>query len=452
MNSYNNKITQAVIFAGGLGERLKPFTLTNPKPMYPINGKPFIEYLVKQIKSFGISDIIILLGYLHEKVEEYLGDGTKYGVKIRYAVTPVEYDTELRLKAAREWLNDEFLTMYCDNICPINFVRLCKNYFEHNALIELTVYDNSDGWTKSNIIIDKNVDKLVEDFYFNKCEVDKSKFKNIFVNENIVNKNCNNNHNNTKRLYEPDLLNGKVVTYDKKRQTPNLKYVDIGYAIVSKKVFDYMSVENENFEAVVYPKVLKENKLYATATKHRYYSIGSFERIKYTEKYLSNQKYIFLDRDGTLNKRPKKAEYIVKPDDFIWLDGAKAAVKKLNDAGYFIIMISNQAGIARGAMTVSDFDKVQQKMLNDLNEIGAHIDAVYFCPHGWDDNCDCRKPKPGMLYQAQKDFSIDLTKCIMIGDDERDIFTANNADMKGILVYDDYKFIDAVNDLVGDEL
>ena len=92
--------------------------------------------------------------------------------------------------------------------------------------------------------------------------------------------------------------------------------------------------------------------------------------------------------------------------------------------------------------------KFKKKMQNDLNEIGAHIDAVYFCPHGWDDNCDCRKPKPGMLYKAQKDYSIDLTNCIMIGDDERDIITAHNADMKGILVNDNYKLVDAVNDLI----
>ena len=209
-----------------------------------------------------------------------------------------------------------------------------------------------------------------------------------------------------------------------------------------------MDNDNNNFESVVYPKVLNEKKLYATVIKHRYYSIGSFERIEYTKKFLSNQKYIFIDRDGTLNVRPKKAEYIVKPEDFIWLDGAKTAIKKLNDAGYFVILISNQAGIARGAMSEDDFYKVQKKMGDDLKVIGAHIDAVYFCPHGWDDNCECRKPKPGLIYKAQKDYSINLSNCVMIGDDERDIITANNADMKGILVNDNYKFIDAVNDLL----
>ena len=391
------KITQCVIFAGGLGERLKPFTLANPKPMYPINGKPFIEYLIEQVKSFGISDIIILLGYLPEKITEYLGNGKRFGVNIRYKITPIEYDTQYRLKSAYEILNDDFLMMYCDNICPINFKKLCDNYFSHDAFIELTAYDNKDLWTKSNLSIDNS---------------------------------------------------GKVLNYDKSRLSENLKGVDIGYAIVSKKIFSYMSDNNENFESVVYPKLVDEGKLFATKTFHRYYSIGSYERIEFTEKFLSDKKYIFIDRDGTTNVRPNKAEYICKPEDFIWINGSKEAIKKLNDAGYFVIEISNQAGIARGAMTENDFNLVQKRMQDDLSEIGAHIDAVYFCPHGWDENCECRKPKPGMLYDAQKDFNINLTKCVMIGDDERDIITANNADMKGILVNDEYKLIDAVNDLL----
>lgn len=391
------KINQAVIFAGGLGERLKPFTETNPKPMYPFYGKPFIAYLVEQIVSWGIEDIVILLGYLPEKVTEYLGDGSNYGAKITYCITPVEYDTQFRLKEAEEYLKDVFLMMYCDNYCPINFDRLVQAYEENGAWIQFTAYANKDGYTKNNLKI------------------------------------------------APD---GCVEAYDKKRLMDNLQGVDIGYAIVSKQVLSLMSGQNENFEAVVYPKLVEQKKLYATVTEHRYYSIGSFERIKLTEEFLSGQKYIFLDRDGTLNERAPKAEYIEKPEDFVWLPGAKEAVKKLKDAGYFIILISNQAGIARGRLTDASLAVIHEKMQDDLLEIGAGIDAIYYCPHGWDDDCSCRKPKPGMLYQAQKDYSINLTKCVLIGDDERDIQTAEAADVRGILVNEEYTLLDAVNDLL----
>lgn len=390
-------ITQAVIFAGGLGERLKPFTETNPKPMYRFNEKPFLEYLVLQIKGWGIHDIIILLGYLPEKIKDYFGDGSNWGVNIRYVVTPVECDTGYRLKAAEEYLSSTFLLMYCDNICPIDFERLKRDYEKNKALIQVTVYSNDDFYTKNNMRI--NNDGLVE-------------------------------------------------VYDKKRTEKNLNGVDIGYALVSKDVLNYMRLDNDNFEAVVYPKLVMEKHLYATVTKHRYYSIGSYERIELTKQYLSDKKYIFLDRDGVTNERPPKAEYVCTPEDFKWLPGAKKALKKLIEAGYFIILISNQAGISRGVMTVEDFEKVQAKMASDLEEVNVQIGAVYYCPHGWDDNCECRKPKPGMLYQAQKEYSINLTECVFIGDDERDVLTAHNANMKGILVTDEYSLYDAVDDLL----
>ena len=390
-----SKVCQAVIFAGGLGERLKPFTLTNPKPMYPINGKPFIEYLVLQVKKFGISDIIILLGYLADKIVDYLGDGSRYGVRITYRITPVDNDTELRLKSAEDVLQDVFLMMYCDNLCPVNFDRLADDFFRNNALVNFSVYSNKDGYTKSNVSIDDS---------------------------------------------------GKVVIYDKKRVAQGLQGVDIGYAIVSKSVLRYMNDGNDNFEAIVYPKLVEEGRLFATVTDHRYYSIGSFGRIELTEHYLSGRKYIFLDRDGTVNVRPPKAEYVKAPDDFVWLPGAKDALKLLRDSGYELIFVSNQAGISRGAMSVEDYERVQENMLTDLKAIGVDVLASYYCPHGWDSTCECRKPRPGMLYQAQKDYSINLTECILIGDDVRDVITANNADMKGVLVDDGYTLLDAVKD------
>ena len=91
------EISQAVIFAGGLGERLKPFTETNPKPMYRFYGRPFLEYLILQIKDWGIREVIMLLGYLPEKITEYFGDGELYGIDIKYVITPVENDTQYRL-------------------------------------------------------------------------------------------------------------------------------------------------------------------------------------------------------------------------------------------------------------------------------------------------------------------------------------------------------------------
>ena len=391
-------INQAVIIAGGLGTRLKPFTETNPKPMYPFEGRPFIEHLVRQIGSFGISDILILLGYLPEKIMEYLGDGSNYGVHIEYDITPVEYETGQRIRAALPKLQSRFLFMYCDNYCPINYEKLLHEYEEHQSWIHLTVYANRDGYTKDNL-------RIAED--------------------------------------------GRLLLYDKKRLSDNLQGVDIGYAIIDKQAVELLPEEPLNFEAYIYPKLIEQQKIYATVCEHRYYSVGSWERINLTKDFFKGKKAVFLDRDGTLNVRPQKACYVEKPEDFHWLNGAKEAIKKLNENDYFVILISNQPGIARGNLTDDMLSLIHKKMEDDLQKMGAKLDAIYYCPHNWDDGCFCRKPNPGMLFQAQRDFSLDLRNCVLVGDDERDIEAATRANVKGILVDEQYTILDAVNDIIG---
>lgn len=388
---------QAVILAGGLGTRLRPFTYHMPKPMITIGDKPFLEYLINQVKGFGISEILILLGYLPEKVIEYFGDGSKWGIDIIYDITPVEYNTGARINAAKNKIRGDFLLMYCDNYCPINIHKALKHYKDKDALIQLTTYSNKDNYTKNN----------------------------IFVNE------C-----------------GIVEIYDKRRQTKGLNVVDIGYAIVNHSVLSLIPNGNISFEEAIYPKLVVAGKLSAYVTDHRYVSIGSLKRLDLTKQFFIQKKVIFLDRDGTLNKRAPKASYTVCPEEFIWLPGSKEAVKKLTDAGYIIILVTNQPGIARKMVTLENLDAIHKKMLKELADIGGKIDKMYYCPHGWEEGCDCRKPKPGMLYAAQREYNLNLSEAFFIGDDERDIEAASAADVKGILIDEEYTLIDAVNDLL----
>lgn len=151
-----------------------------------------------------------------------------------------------------------------------------------------------------------------------------------------------------------------------------------------------------------------------------------------------------MDRDGTMNVRPPQACYIEKSKDFKWLPKAKEAIKKLNDNGYEIILISNQPGIARGNLTTDDLDQIHDKMRADLQAIGAYIHHIYYCPHDWDEGCNCRKPKPGMFYRAQKDLSLDLTKCWMLGDDERDMHAGGDAGYKCMYITEMHPLNEAV--------
>ncbi len=363
-------VSQAVILAGGYGTRLKPFTDSNPKPMYPFEGKPFLEYLLRQVRSFGIRRVLLLLGYLPEKIIDFFGDGSRFGLEIEYNVTPVEYETGMRLRAAKSKMDAEFLLLYCDNYCPIDFPRLARIYRESGAKLCLTAYANRDGYTRSNLRI------------------------------------------------APD---GRVEVYDKARTATNLSGVEIGYALARREVLDLIPDGNDNFEKAVYPQLVAQGTLYACVTEHRYYSVGSWERIELTRQFFSPRRFVFLDRDGTLNVKAPRAYYVTRPEDFIWLPGAREAVKLLKDAGYTVLLFTNQPGIARGAMTQADLDAIHEKMRRELREAGADIDGVYCCLHNWDDGCFCRKPKPGLLYQAQREWSCDLTRAVVFGDDERDM-------------------------------
>ena len=384
-------VKQAVILAGGRGERLRPFTDTLPKPLYSVGGIPFISRLVEQIRDFGITKIVILLGYMADKITAELKDGSCFGVKITYDVTPPEYDTGDRLLHAQALLDDRFLLMYCDNYCPIDFQRLVSDSLKNDAMLQMSVYSNKDRYTKDNV-------KVAD--------------------------------------------NGLIEIYDKTRKTSGLAGVDIGYAIVKKDSLKLL--HGDNFSAEVYPLLVERKEIYATVTDHRYYSIGSYDRLALTEEFFRAKRAVFLDRDGTLNVRPPKACYIEQEKDFVWLHGAKEAVKMLNDHAVITILVSNQPGIARNCLTVDQLNRIHDKMQMDLAEIGAHIDHIYYCPHNWDEGCECRKPKPGMLYMAQRNLSLDLTKCMLFGDDERDLAAAQAVNCSAELITEEYSLLDAV--------
>ena len=150
-----------------------------------------------------------------------------------------------------------------------------------------------------------------------------------------------------------------------------------------------------------------------------------------------NKKIIFIDRDGVINKDPggwTKHNYVTRPKEFKFLSGSKEAVKKLNDAGYEIIIISNQAGINRGYYSKDELDIVSSKMLEEMKNEGALIKKVYYCVHQPGDNCDCRKPKVGLFKEAEKQLGIKAGGTYFIGDAKTDIEAGENMGLKTILV------------------
>jgi D-glycero-D-manno-heptose 1,7-bisphosphate phosphatase len=139
----------------------------------------------------------------------------------------------------------------------------------------------------------------------------------------------------------------------------------------------------------------------------------------------------FLDRDGVLNR---DSGYVWRREDFIWMPGAQRAVKRLNDVGYLVFVVTNQSGVARGLYKPEDVEALHRWVNGELGKSGAHIDAFYYCPHHPDveQNCDCRKPAPGMLLRAMREFPVDRGLSFMIGDKQIDMEAADAAGVRGL--------------------
>lgn len=149
-------------------------------------------------------------------------------------------------------------------------------------------------------------------------------------------------------------------------------------------------------------------------------------------------KAIFLDRDGTINV---EKHYLHKIEDFEFLPGVLDGLKRLLDAGYLLIVITNQSGIARGYYTESDFHRLNDWMLSELKNNGIEIARVYYCPHlpsapiaAYRKDCECRKPKLGLYMQAVNDFRLDMEECYAIGDRIRDCSICEETKCRGFLI------------------
>jgi len=392
--------TQAVILAGGRGTRMRPLTDERPKPMIEFHGRPFLDYLIEQLRDQGFDRILLLLGYLPEVIQDYFGDGRRWGVTIEYSVTAPDDLTAHRIRTARDLLDPLFLLLYCDNYCPLDMERLWHEFVSKDVAGLITVYGNTDRYSRDNVRVDEQ---------------------------------------------------GYVRLFDRSRAAPGLQGVEIGYALLDKAaVLDCLPHGDVLLEEAVYPTLAAAGDLAAYVTDHRYYSVGSLERLPVTETFLARRSAVILDRDGVLNRRPPRAQYVRTWDEFEWLPGVQEALHLLNDARYRVIVVSNQAGIARGAMTEADLRAINERVAAEAAATGGRIDAMYYCPHGWDDGCACRKPRPGMLFQAQRDFHLDLSRTLFIGDDERDAQAADAAGCRSALVTDGVSLLDLVQELVGE--
>lgn len=386
-----------MILAGGRGVRMRPLTDTRPKPMIEFHGKPFLAYVIEMLRRQGIERVLLLLGYLPETIQEYFGDGRRWGVDIRYSVSSPDDLTVRRVQLARNQIDDSFLLLYCDNYWPMQMEPMWERFAASGAAAMVTVYTNRDGYSRDSVLVDDH---------------------------------------------------GWVTVYDRSRTAPVLRGVEISYAFLTRPVLEMLPEEDALFEEAVYPRLASRRQLLAWVSDHRYYSVGSLDRLPLTREFFARRPAILLDRDGVLNRRPPRASYVRSREEFQWLPGALEALRLLRQAGYRVIVASNQAGVARGAMTAGALQDIHDWMRCQAESAGGAIDAFYNCTHDWAAGCDCRKPRPGLLFQAQRDFHLDLTRTLFVGDDDRDRAAAAAAGCAFAYVNAETSLLDIVKQLV----
>lgn len=407
---------KVVLMAGGKGTRISELFPNIPKPLIPVCGVPILEREIISLRNQGFTDIILTVGYMAEKIQDYFGDGSNFGVNISYFVE----DKPLGNAGALFFLEltEDFLLLNADAAFDVDFNRMIDYHKQKKALVTLFTHPNSHPYD-SGLIIAKE-DGNVEQWLAKEDE------RPIFY-KNRVNAGLH--------VLSPKVLEMSGVKKEEigKEINGKIKKVDLDRQILkplcgTNTLFCYDS-----------PEYVKD-----MGTPERYHSVCyDFENGVVQAKNLSNkQKAIFLDRDGTVNKY---VGFLREEKEFELLPGVAEAIKLINRSGYLAVVVTNQPVIARGEVTWEGLEIIHNKMETLLGKEGAYIDALYFCPHhphrGYEGEipelkieCDCRKPKPGMLLKAAEDLNIDLRKSYMIGDSDSDVEAGKAARCKTVKI------------------
>ena len=403
-----------VLMAGGKGTRISELFPDIPKPLVPIQGIPVLEREIVSLRDQGFTDVILTVGYMAGSIMHHFGNGRKYRTHISYYVEKEPLGNAGALFMLKEQIGDaDFLLLNADAMFDVDFNRMVAFHKKHGGLVTLFTHPNSHPYDSGLIIAEEN---------------------------------------------------GEVVRWLAKEDGRPKYYknrVNAGLHVINPKVFELSGIKKENIgngnkvdlDRQILKPLCGTGKMFCYDSPEYVKDMGTPERFHQVEEDFKNgtvsaknfknkQKAVFLDRDGTINKY---VGFLRKEEEFVLLPGVSMAIKKINQSGYLTVVVTNQPVIARGEVTYTQLDNIHNKMETLLGREGAYLDAIYFCPHhphsGYQGevkelkiDCDCRKPKPGMLFKAAEDYNIDLSKSWMIGDSENDIKAGKAAGCKSVLL------------------
>jgi len=415
---------QAVILAGGKGTRLRSRLGDLPKPMVDVSGKPLLERQIELLRAYGFDNILLLLGYNPHRITEYFGDGSGWGVRIRSVVEQSPLGSAGAVLAAFDRLEDRFLVLYGDTMLNVDLRRFATLHAAKNRDASLFVHPN-DHPQDSDLV-----------------EVDAS---------------------------------GKILAFHSYPHPPGQNYPNLVnaalYVIDKQALRPWLELSSPlDFAKDLFPRMAKAGQtLFGYRSREYIKDVGTPERLERVEKDLDNGRIarssfetpapaIFLDRDGTINEEVNR---VWEPSQFKLLPGVGPAIRRLNRSGYTVVVVTNQAVIARGDCTEETLQQIHNKMETELGQDGAYVDAIYYCPHHPDGGfpgerpelkfaCSCRKPETGLVDAACRDMNLDLASSWLIGDSGRDIETAKRAGMRSILVETGHPVVSASGDRIPD--
>lgn len=394
-----------VIIAGGKGTRLGIKDMS--KPMVEVGGKPLLEHHINLAKQYAIKNIYMLSGYLSEVIVDYFGDGIKFGVKITHIIEKSPLGTAGAVKQLESRLDESFMVFYGDVFLDIDLKSFMDFDRKAHSIASIIVHPNDHPYDSD--LVDVNDENIVTAFYSKPHD---------------------------ENQYHRNLVNAAVY-------------------ILRPDIFEYIPQDKpSDFGKDIFPLVLQSNKVIRAYKTAEYITdIGTIERLKRVRRDITSGKVkrfskqykrpaIFIDRDGTI---VRDVDLLHRVEDLELFPFSTLAIKKINSSDYLSFLITNQPIVARNLCDISMVAQIHNKLETILGREGAYLNDIYFCPHHPDKgyieenpdlkvDCDCRKPKTGMISEAVKEYNVDIESSWFIGDTTTDIQTGINAGLKTILL------------------
>ncbi|MBM3647002.1 MAG: HAD-IIIA family hydrolase [Alphaproteobacteria bacterium] len=380
-------VKQAVCLVGGRGTRLGALTEQTPKPLLPVAGRPFLDYLVHEARRFGLQQLLLLTGYRSGDIAERYA-GRSFGqLAVDVVVEPKPAGTAGALANAGDRLDDTFFLLNGDSFFDFNWLALSE------ALPR-------DDWTLHAALALGVVGT---------------------------------------RYGRVELRGQRVHSFQAEGETT--QPINAGVYLTRRTVLELIKTMPCSLEREILPGLAASGRLLGSAAAKTFIDIGlpdDFVRAQSVLPASMSRPAVFFDRDGVLNRDDG---YVHRPDKFVWIDGALKAVRWLNDAGYYVFVVTNQGGVAHGYYGEQQVKELHTWMQDELQRHGAHIDAFEYCPYHPDGVVDhyrrisdFRKPAPGMLLKLLRDWTPAIDRSFMIGDRDTDVQAAKAAGIAG------YKF------------